>query len=205
MLLIFEGKDASGKGGAIKRIVEPLDPRHYRVDSFSAPTPDELRHNFLWRFAHQVPGKGGMVLFDRSWYGRVLVERVEGFATDDAWGRAYDEITQYEQLIAQGGLIVVKYWMAVSDDEQQRRFDDRATDPLKSWKLTDEDVRNSAKSASYDEAAEEMFERTDHDLAPWLVIGADHKRNARVAVLETLISQLELGMARWDVPVPDPL
>lgn len=205
ILVIFEGKDASGKGGAIKRVVERLDPRHYRVDSFGAPTSDELRHNFLWRFAGKVPGSGGMVVFDRSWYGRVLVERVEGFATPEQWGRAYDEIVQYEQMLAREELIIVKFWMAISDEEQAARFASRAHDPLKGWKLTEEDLRNRDKSARYDQAAEEMFARTDHDLAHWQVVPADEKRNARVAVLEHLNHEVEAGMKRWGSEVPAPL
>lgn len=205
LLVIFEGKDASGKGGAIKRVVEKLDPRHYRVDSFSAPTRDELRHNFLWRFAGNVPGLGGMVVFDRSWYGRVLVERVEGLATPEQWSRGYDEIVSYEAMLALEELIIVKFWMAISDEEQAARFARRAHDPLKGWKLTDEDLRNRYKSERYDLAAEEMFVRTDHDLARWIVVPADHKRNARVAVLEHLIQSIEDGMERWKMEAPAPL
>jgi AMP-polyphosphate phosphotransferase len=136
---VFEGWDASGKGGAIKRLVAPLDPRHVRVAQFAAPTYDEKRHHFLWRFWPVLPGWGGMAVLDRSWYGRVLVERVEGFATKEQWSRAYDEIVEFEQTLIAEGMILVKFWMHVSDEEQLRRFQGRATDPLRSWKLTDED------------------------------------------------------------------
>lgn len=205
LLVLFEGKDAAGKGGAIKRVVEQLDPRHYRVDSFSAPTDDERRHNFLWRFAGKVPGRGGMVVFDRSWYGRVLVERVEGFATEEQWRRAYAETVQYEEMLAREELIVVKFWLHVSDDEQAKRFERRAENPLKRWKLTDEDWRNRDKAEAYVEAAEEMFLRTGHDLAPWIVVAAEQKKFARIAVVEQLIDHIEDGMRRWAMDVPPPL
>lgn len=205
LLLIFEGKDASGKGGAIKRVVERMDPRHYRVDSFSAPTTDEKRHNFLWRFAGRVPGRGGMVVFDRSWYGRVLVERIEGFADEQQWRRAYEEIVQYEEMLAREELIIIKFWLQISDDEQGARFERRAEDPLKQWKLTDEDWRNRDKSDHYEAAAEEMFVRTDHGLAPWVVVTAEQKGFARIAVVEELIVRIEEGMRRWGMEVPEPL
>ena len=123
LLVIFEGPDAGGKGGAIKRIVEPLDPRHYRVSTYAKPTPDEKRHHFLWRFYRDIPGMGGMALFDRSWYGRVLVERLEGFATPEQWMRAYDEILSFERTLVLEGMILVKFWMHLSDEEQLRRFE----------------------------------------------------------------------------------
>ncbi len=131
LLVVFEGSDAAGKGGAIKRLVEPLDPRHYRVTSFAKPTFDEKRHNFLWRFFPYVPGLGGMSVFDRSWYGRVLVERIEGFATTDEWSRAYEAIVGFERMIATEGVILVKFWLQISADEQLRRFEDRENDPLR--------------------------------------------------------------------------
>ena len=146
LLVIFEGRDAGGKGGAIKRIVENLDPRHYTVKSFSAPTPDEKRHHFLWRFYKAIPGLGGMCVFDRSWYGRVLVERIEAYATKGQWTRAYGEIVEFERTLVLEGMILVKFWMHISDDEQLRRFERREADPLKRWKLTAEDWRNRAKN-----------------------------------------------------------
>src|SRR5688500_14408195 len=154
--VVFEGWDASGKGGAIKRLVDPLDPRHVRVSQFAAPTFDEKRHHFLWRFWPKLPGWGGMAVFDRSWYGRVLVERVEKFATKEQWSRAYDEIVEFERTLTAEGMIMVKFWMHVSPEEQLRRFEDRATDPLRSWKLTDEDWRNREKRPAYEEAVKEM-------------------------------------------------
>ena len=145
MCIVFEGWDAAGKGGAIKRLVEPLDPRHVHVAPFAAPTPDELRHHFLWRFWPPLPGWGGMTIFDRSWYGRVLVERVENLATEVQWRRAYEEITDFEHTLAEEGMIVIKLWMHMSHEEQLRRFVRRRDDPLKAWKLTDEDWRNREK------------------------------------------------------------
>src|SRR4029079_17169392 len=157
--VVFEGWDASGKGGAIKRLVAPLDPRHVRVSQFAAPTYDEKRHHFLWRFWPKLPGWGGMAVFDRSWYGRVLVERVEGFASKEQWTRAYNEIVEFERTLVHEGMIMVKFWMHVSADEQLRRFEARAEDPLRSWKLTDEDWRNRDKRPQYEAAVEEMLER----------------------------------------------
>jgi polyphosphate kinase 2 (PPK2 family) len=204
LLFVFEGSDAAGKGGAIKRLVEPLDPRHYRVTSFAAPTYDEKRHPFLWRFYPYVPGHGGMSVFDRSWYGRVLVERVEGFATTDEWGRAYEEIVNFERTNSLEGVIIVKFWLQISAEEQLRRFEDRQNDPLRRWKITDEDWRNRKKATPYLDASEEMFERTDHHLAPWDIISGEQKRYARVQVLETAIKRVEQGMQRWGMPVPSP-
>lgn len=202
LLVVMEGLDASGKGGAIKALVGHLDPRHYRVVSYSKPTPQEKDHHFLWRFYTELPGLGNMAVFDRSWYGRVLVERVEGFATKTEWKRGYKAIVDFEESLCLESLILVKFWMHVSDEEQMRRFEARAADPLKRWKLTDEDWRNREKNRQYEEAAEEMFERTTHRLAPWDVIGAEQKRYARIAVLETTIRRVEEGMRRWGMEVP---
>jgi len=202
LLIVMEGPDAAGKGGAIKRIVEPLDPRHYRVSSFAKPTFDEKRHHFLWRFYREIPGLGGMVVFDRSWYGRVLVERIEGFATPEQWGRAFDEIVSFEQTLVREGMILIKFWLHISDEEQLERFENRAADPLRRWKITEEDWRNRKRNRDYDAAAEDMFQRTDHELAPWDLIGADQKRHTRIAVLEQVIARIEQGMARWGTPIP---
>jgi polyphosphate kinase 2 (PPK2 family) len=200
--VVFEGWDAAGKGGAIKRLVEPLDPRHVHVAPFAAPTPDELRHHFLWRFWPPLPGWGGMTIFDRSWYGRVLVERVENFATEVQWRRAYQEITDFEHSLAEEGMVVIKLWLHMSDEEQLRRFERRRDDPLKAWKLTDEDWRNREKRAQYDDAVSDMLRLTNGPLAPWDVISSENKRNGRVEVIETVIRHMEEGMARWGVPVP---
>jgi len=195
--VLFEGWDASGKGGAIKRLVAPLDPRHVRVVQFAAPTPDESRHHFLWRFWPALPGWGGMAVFDRSWYGRVLVERVEGLATRAEWLRAYDEVNDFEQSLAEEGTIVIKFWLHISAEEQLRRFEKRAADPLKAWKLTDEDWANRSKRGEYEQAVEDMLARTDQPRAPWYVIPAESKRYARVAVARTVIEAIESGMRSW--------
>ena len=203
---VFEGWDASGKGGAIKRLVAPLDPRHVRVSQFAAPTYDEKRHHFLWRFWPKLPGWGGMAVFDRSWYGRVLVERVEGFATKEQWSRAYSEIVEFERTLTAEGMIMVKFWMHVSPEEQLRRFQDRAADPLRTWKLTDEDWRNREKRAGYEAAVEEILKRTDHEWAPWHVIAGDNKHYARLAVVETVCDAIEAELTRrgWDLAAPTP-
>jgi polyphosphate kinase 2 (PPK2 family) len=191
LCVVFEGWDASGKGGAIKRLVAPLDPRHVRVAQFAAPTYDEKRHHFLWRFWPVLPGWGGMAVLDRSWYGRVLVERVEGFAAEEQWQRAYDEIVDFERSLAAEGMILIKFWMHVSDQEQLRRFRSREADPLRNWKLTDEDWRNREKRPQYEAAVEEMLARTDHPQGVWHVVAGDDKRYARVAVAETVCRVVE--------------
>ncbi len=191
---LFEGWDASGKGGAIRRLVAPLDPRHVQVAQIAAPSSREKRHHFLWRFWPVLPGWGGMTVFDRSWYGRVLVERVEGFATDEQWSRAYLEIVEFEHTLVAEGTILLKFWLEISDAEQLDRFERRARDPLKAWKLGDEDWRNRSKRAAYEQAVEDMVVRTDHPDAPWILIAAESKRYARVAVLERTVAALEEGL-----------
>jgi AMP-polyphosphate phosphotransferase len=202
LCVVLEGWDASGKGGAIKRLVASLDPRHVRVKQFAAPSRDELRHHWLWRFWPALPGWGGMAVLDRSWYGRVLVERVEGFAAEDAWQRAYEEIRDYERMLHAEGMVLVKLWLHVSDAEQLERFEARAKEPLKAWKLTDEDWRNREKRAAYVEAVEDMVRETSTDFAPWTLVEADSKRYARVKVIETVIAAAEDGMRRHGLTVP---
>lgn len=203
VLVLMEGWDASGKGGAIKRLVFPLDPRHVRVAQFAAPTPDELRHHFLWRFQWALPGWGGMAVLDRSWYGRVLVERVEGLTEKEVWKRAYGEISGFEEGLAEEGAVIIKFWLHISPEEQLKRFEAREKDPLKQWKLTDEDWRNRKRRAEYEEAVEEMLDRTDTELAPWFVIPGESKRYARVAVIETVNARIEAGMKRWGIEPPE--
>jgi polyphosphate kinase 2 (PPK2 family) len=194
LCVLFEGWDASGKGGAIRRLVGPLDPRHVRVAQFGPPDADERRHHFLHRFSPALPGWGGMAVLDRSWYGRVLVERVEGFATEAEWRRAYPQIVEWEAGLASEGLVLVKFWLHVSEDEQLHRFRAREKDPLKRWKLTGEDWRNLSRRADYEQAVEQMLASTDHAVAPWHVIAAESKPYARVAVLETLIATIETAL-----------
>ena len=197
LLILFEGWDASGKGGSIKRLVAPLDPRHVRVVQFAAPTHDEKRHHFLWRFWPVLPGWGGMAVFDRSWYGRVLVERVDGLASREQWLRAYDEINSFERSLTDEGTILVKLWLHISEAEQLKRFERRAGDPLKAWKLTDDDWQNRGKRNEYEQAVEDMIARTDQPRAPWHLIPAESKRYARVAVVRTVIEAIETGLRSW--------
>jgi AMP-polyphosphate phosphotransferase len=200
--VLFEGWDASGKGGAIKRLVARLDPRHVRVVSFAAPTYDEKRHHFLHRFGPALPGWGGMAVLDRSWYGRVLVERVERLASKEQWGRAYDEINGFERTLAAEGMVLVKFWLHISDAEQLKRFKRREKDPLKRWKLTDEDWRNRKKRRQYTRAVEDMVQRTDTEWARWHLVEADSKRFARVKVLETTVAEIERGMRERGFKTP---
>jgi AMP-polyphosphate phosphotransferase len=205
LCVVFEGWDASGKGGAIKRLTTPLDPRHVCVAQFAAPSADEARHHFLHRFWPALPGWGGMTVFDRSWYGRVLVERVEGFAEPAQWRRAYKEIVSFERGLAEEGAIVLKLWLHISAEEQLKRFESRADDPLKTWKLTPDDWENRAKRKQYVEAVEEMLERTDRRRARWRLISAESKRHARVAVIRTVNEEIEAGMRRQgQQPPPQP-
>jgi AMP-polyphosphate phosphotransferase len=204
LVVVFEGWDASGKGGAIKRLVAPLDPRHVRVSQFAAPSADEKRHHFLGRFWPALPGWGGMTVFDRSWYGRVLVERVEGFASEEEWSRGYEEINGFEKSLSDEGSIIVKLWLHISADEQLKRFEARAKDPLKSWKLTDEDWRNREKRPQYEAAVEEMLEKTDLPHARWRVVPAESKRFARVEVMRLAIEEVEAGMRRAGQDAPPP-
>jgi polyphosphate kinase 2 (PPK2 family) len=194
LCVLFEGWDASGKGGCIRRLVSPMDPRHVRVAEFGPPSADERRHHFLHRFSAAMPGWGGMAVLDRSWYGRVLVERVEGLATEVEWRRAYPQIVQWEAGLATEGTVLVKLWLHVSEDEQLRRFRARERDPLKRWKLTGEDWRNLSRRADYEQATEDMLAATDHDPAPWHVVAAESKPYGRVKVLEIVIASIEQAL-----------
>ena len=203
LLVLFEGWDASGKGGAIKRLVAPLDPRHVRVREFAAPSADEKRHHFLQRFFAALPGWGGMTVLDRSWYGRVLVERVRGLASEQERERAYGDIVAFERMLAGDGTVLVKLWLEISADEQLKRFKKREGDPLRRWKLTDEDWLNRGQRPQYEEAVEAMIERTDQPAAPWRLIPAESKGYARVAVIETVIAAVEDGMRAHGIePLP---
>jgi polyphosphate kinase 2 (PPK2 family) len=203
--VVFEGWDASGKGGVIKRLVDHLDPRHVRVAQFGAPTYDEKRHHFLWRFWPVLPGWGGMAVLDRSWYGRVLVERVEGFAPEEAWRRAYGEIVDFETSLAAEGTILVRFFLHVSPEEQLRRFEARRKDPYRAWKLTEEDWRNREKRPAYEIAVEEMLERTDTPAGRWHVVPAEDKRWARVAVVRTVCEVVESGLKARGIDPHPPL
>jgi AMP-polyphosphate phosphotransferase len=204
LCVVFEGWDAAGKGGAIKRLVAPLDPRHVRVAQFAAPSAEEKRHHFLARFWPALPGWGGMTVYDRSWYGRVLVERVEELASREQWDRAYGEIEAFERTLADEGTVLVKIWLHVSAAEQLKRFERRASDPLKAWKLTADDWRNREKRGEYAEAVEEMFARTDQPHARWHAVAAESKRYARVRAIRIVIEEIEAGMGRWGQEPPPP-
>jgi polyphosphate kinase 2 (PPK2 family) len=205
LCVLFEGWDASGKGGAIQRLVSELDARHVRVAQFAAPSSHEKRHHFLWRFWPVLPGWGGMAVLDRTWYGRVLVERVEGFASEEAWQRAYAEIVDLETTLAAEGTIMVKFWLHLSPEEQLRRFEARQADPYKAWKLTDEDWRNREKRPAYEAAVEEMLERTDHAGGHWHVVAAEDKRWARVDVVRTVCEEIEKALAARGIDADPPL
>lgn len=190
LLIVFEGPDAAGKGGAIRRMLERLDPRLLRVHSIVKPTEEEYAHHYLWRFWNKIPKYGQVAVFDRSWYGRVLVERVEGFATDQEWKRAYQEINQFESTLVDDGAIIVKIYMHISKDEQLARFKRREADPYKHWKITDEDWRNRRKWDQHNEAAQEMFQKTSA-MVPWTVLPANFKWFARVNVIKTVNAALK--------------
>jgi AMP-polyphosphate phosphotransferase len=191
LIVVVEGPDAAGKGGAIRRLVEKLDPRTFRVYSVVKPTQEEYQYHYLWRFWNKLPPHGQTTIFDRSWYGRVLVERVEGFATTVEWKRAYREINEFERLLAEDGSLIVKVYFHITKDEQLERFRRREADPLKHWKITEEDWRNRRKWAEHNEAAEAMFEQTWTHYAPWTVIEANYKWYARLKFLRTTTRALE--------------
>lgn len=191
LVLAFEGTDAAGKGGAIKRLTKYMDARGYRIHAISAPTEDELARHYMHRFVTRLPHKGSIAIFDRTWYGRVLVERIEGFATKDEWQRAYDEINCMEDGWEQAGIHVVKFYIAIDKDEQKARFMAREEDPNKQYKLTDEDWRNRKKWDEYEEAAQDMFDKTSTESHPWHVIAGGDKQHARVEVLKTVVEEMK--------------
>jgi AMP-polyphosphate phosphotransferase len=195
LILVFEGPDAAGKGGIIKRVTAKLDPRYVRVYSIIKPTAEEYRHHYLWRFWKKLPAYGEAAIFDRSWYGRVLVERVEKFATQAEWKRAFEEINEFERTLTEDGSIIAKFYCHISKREQLKRFQKREADPYKHWKISEEDWRNRRKWKKHNEAAEAMFDLTDVPHAPWHVLPSEDKRYARIATLEFLTARLteELG------------
>jgi len=191
LVLVFEGMDAAGKGSTIRRITHALDARYYRVIPIAAPTDEERAQPYLWRFWRQLPGHGRAVIFDRSWYGRVLVERVEGFASEYDWMRAYHEINEFEEQLAEAGAIVAKFWLAITPAEQLRRFKSRETTAYKRYKITPEDWRNRKKWPAYEQAVGDMVERTSTEIAPWNVIASDDKLFSRIEVVKTLVRRIE--------------
>jgi len=191
MILVFEGPDAAGKGGAIRRLTQAMDARTYRVISVAAPTDEERAHPYLWRFWRNLPRLGSVSIYDRSWYGRVLVERVEGFCSKEEWQRAYAEINAFEEALTNFGTILIKFWLAIGPTEQLRRFKDREITPYKQYKITEEDWRNRAKWDAYEAAAVEMIDKTSTHSAPWILVEAENKEHARVKVLETVLKRLK--------------
>jgi polyphosphate:AMP phosphotransferase len=195
-LLVFEGWDAAGKGGAIRRCTAALDARHYEVIPFAAPTDEERARHYLWRFWRRLGRAGRVAIFDRSWYGRVLVERVEGFATEREWMRAYAEINDFEEQLVEHGIVVVKFWLHITSDEQLDRFRRRESIPWKRWKLTEEDWRNREKWDRYEQAVNDMIARTSTRLAPWTLVEANNKPYARVKVLKTVCDRLQAAVSK---------
>jgi polyphosphate:AMP phosphotransferase len=193
-VFVFEGSDAAGKGGAIRRAAGGIDARFFRIVPVAAPTDEERSHPYLWRFWRQLPRRGHVTIFDRSWYGRVLVERVEGFADQDDWLRAYGEINDFEEDMVRDGVILAKFWLAISPEEQLRRFKQREDTGFKRYKIGAEDWRNRKKWDQYADAANDMFERTSTGLAPWTIVSAEDKRYARIKVLETMCERIEAAL-----------
>ncbi len=202
VVIVFEGWDAAGKGGAIKRLTERIDPRGYAVFPISAPEGEDRTKNYLYRFWRRLPERGQIAIYDRSWYGRVLVERVEGFATEAEWKRAYREINSFERQICDFGGVVLKFWIHISREEQLRRFEERKRIGYKAWKLTDEDWRNREKWPQYEEAVEEMLLKTSTRTAPWALIEGNDKNWARVRVLSQAVDVLSRAL---DYTPADPL
>ena len=195
-LIVYEGSDAGGKGGNIKRLTRGLDPRGYEVVPVAAPSVEEKAHHYLWRFWRDVPKAGHITIFDRSWYGRVLVERVEGFCGQQEWKRAFREINEFERQLAEFGTVIVKFWLQIDREEQLRRFEARQQDPHKQWKITDEDWRNRDKWKQYETAVVDMLQRTSTTYAPWTILEANCKLHARIKALRTVARALESAIER---------
>ncbi len=195
-VICYEGWDAGGKGGNIKRLTQGLDPRGYEVVPIAAPTKEEKAHHYLWRFWRGIPKAGHITIFDRTWYGRVLVERVEGFCSEADWKRAYDEINQFERQLVDFGAVLVKFWLQIDAAEQLRRFQERQNTPYKQWKITDEDWRNREKRPAYEPAVVEMLRRTSTPHAPWTILEANCKYYARIKALRTVAEALEKAVGR---------
>jgi polyphosphate kinase 2 (PPK2 family) len=190
VVVLFEGWDAAGKGGAIKRLTDPMDPRGYRVYSISAPTEYEKARNYLWRFWIHLPAKGEIVIFDRSWYGRILVERIEKFASSEEWERAYNEINNFEKTLTDDGALLLKFFIHISKEEQEKRFKERETNPLKKYKIGKEDFRNRKRWEDYLIAYEDMFEKTSTANAKWHIMEGNDKRFARIKVMNKFVKKL---------------
>jgi polyphosphate kinase 2 (PPK2 family) len=196
LMVVFEGNDAAGKGGAIRRVTGALDPRQYRTVPIAAPTEEERAQPYLWRFWRHVPGRGQFTIFDRSWYGRVLVERVEGFCSQADWLRAYGEINDFEEQLHNYGIVLVKFWLSIDKDTQMQRFKEREEVSFKRYKITEEDWRNRDKWDHYVDAVDDMVDRTSTEIAPWTLVEANDKRYARVKVLRTINEALEAAFKK---------
>ncbi len=194
VVIVFEGWDAAGKGGAIRRITEKIDPRGFAVYPIAAPKGDDATHHYLWRFWRRLPETGQIAIFDRSWYGRVMVERIEGFCTEAEWKRAYREINSFERQLVDSGAVIFKFWLHIDQEEQLRRFESRSGDERRSWKLTDEDWRNREKWGLYEEAVNDMLLKTSTLTAPWTVIEGNDKLHARIKILRTLVNTLSSSL-----------
>jgi polyphosphate kinase 2 (PPK2 family) len=194
LIVVFEGWDAAGKGGNIYRLVENLNPRLYRVVPVGSPNDIEKAHHYLWRFFEAIPKAGHITIFDRSWYGRVLVERVEGFCSEEEWKRAYREINEFEEVLTQAGVIVVKFWLHIDKETQLERFNSRHLDPEKKWKITAEDWRNRDKWKDYETATNEMLRKTSTLNAQWVIVGSNDKRYSRIKVLKSTTEVLERNL-----------
>lgn len=204
-IIIFQGWDAAGKGGAIRRITEKLDPRGYRVYPIASPTAEEQGKHYLYRFQTRLPKPGAIAIFDRSWYERVLVERIEAFASEYEWQRAYQEINEYERMLMDDGVRIIKIFMHISQAEQLKRFEERLNNPNKQWKLTEEDLRNREKWPLYEQATNEMFQRTSTTLAPWHIIPSNKKWFARTQALAILNQELSKHVDLSPPPVDESL
>lgn len=196
LVAVFEGNDAAGKGGAIRRVAAALDPRQYRIVPIAAPTEEERAQPYLWRFWRHIPARGKFTIFDRSWYGRVLVERVEGFCSPADWMRAYSEINDFEEQLVDAGVVVVKFWLAIDQQTQLERFEEREQIPFKRYKITEDDWRNRDKWDEYSQAVGDMVDRTSSEIAPWTLVEANDKRWARVKVVRTINQALEAAFAK---------
>lgn len=202
-VIVFEGWDAAGKGGIIRRLSSVMDPRGFQVWPIAAPDSHELQHPYLYRFWKRLPRKGVISVFDRSWYGRVMVERIENLIPERDWQRAYGEINDFEAQLQADGIKIVKIFLHISPEEQAKRFRDRLKEPLKQWKLTEEDFRNREKWPAYTTAINEMVKRTDTPYAPWHLIGANSKKFARIEALTKILTHLSEGVS-LELPKPDP-
>ena len=202
-VVVFEGSDAAGKGGAIRRMSWPLDPRSLKVWPISAPTPEEKGQHYLYRFWKRLPRPGQIVIFDRSWYGRVLVERIEGFAAEAEWRRAYNEINEFERMLYDDGICLVKIYLHITPEEQLARFRARFQHPLKRWKLSPEDLRNRNRWTDYVTATEDMFRKTSTVANPWTVIPSNDKKYSRLSVIETVVNRMASGV-ELSLPQLDP-